>query len=342
MASLIRRREFIATLGGAAALVGGAETIVSPEKGFAQTTSNNPRIAILQAAGQTDPEGRGFVEAFEQGMRTAGWIKDVNVRLDYLWAGPDPQRATAVAAEAVGWKPAVTVGIGSPVVVPVHRATSTIPIVFALVSDPVAQGLVPSLAHPGGNITGFSHTEPEMGGKWLQLLKEIAPHTTRVMVMFNPGISPYNELFYRSIENAAPSLNVEVTRAPVQVDGDVEAVFEQLAGASNGAVLVPSDAFTFFRSAMIVALAAKTRLPAIYSFRRFVTDGGLIYYGPDPLEQIRAAASYVDRILKGAKPGDLPVQQPTKYALAINLKTAKTLGLDVPLRLQQFADEVIE
>jgi putative ABC transport system substrate-binding protein len=236
----------------------------------------------------------------------------------------------------------VIVALGTPVAVSLRRAISSIPIVFAIVSDPVGQGLVSSLARPGGNITGFSNFEPEMGGKWLQLLKEIASHATRITVMFNPATSPYNELFYRSVESAAPSFNVQVTQAPVRSDGEVEAVFERLAETTNSAVLVPSDAFTFFRSAMIVALAAKTRLPAIYSFRRFVIDGGLVFYGPDPFEQVRSSASYVDRILKGAKPGDLPIQQPTKYTLAINLKTARALGLDVPLHLQQLADEVIE
>jgi putative tryptophan/tyrosine transport system substrate-binding protein len=344
----IGRRELIAALGGAAvwplaaALVGGADTLLSPKRASAQTTSSNPRIAILQTAGQASPEGHEFAEAFEEGMRTAGWIKDVNVQLDYWWADNVPQRATAAAAEIAASKPAVIVCVGSPVVGPLHRATSTIPIVFALISDPVGQGLVPSLAHPEGNITGFSNFEPEMGGKWLQLLKEMVPHTTRVAVMFNPPISPYNERFERSIEDAASSLNVKVTRAPVQVDGEIEAVFDQLAGASNAAVLVPSDAFTFARSAMIVALAAKTRLPAIYAYRRFVRDGGLISYGPDPVHQVRSTASYVDRILKGTKPGDLPVQAPTKYELVINLKTAKALGLTIPPTVLALANEVIE
>ena len=341
MAVHIRRRELIAALAGATALAGGGEEIVWPERLFAQTTSN-PKIAILFSIEQADPESHGFVEAFEQGMRAAGWTKDVNVRLDYRWAGLDPQRATAAAAEVAGENPAVIVAVGSPVVVPLQRATSTIPIVFAIVSDPVKQGLVSSLSHPDGNITGFSHFEPEMGGKWLQLLKEIAPHTMRIAVMFNPATSPYNELFQRSIEDAAPSFNVEVTRAPVYVDGEVEAVFERLAGAPNGAVLVPSDTFTFSRTPTIVALAAKTRLPAIYAFRRFVVEGGLVFYGPDPFDELRSTASYVDRILKGAKPGDLPVQQPTKYALVINLKTAHALGLDVSLPLLGRADEVIE
>jgi putative tryptophan/tyrosine transport system substrate-binding protein len=187
------------------------------------------------------------------------------------------------------------------------------------VSDPIAQGLVSNLARPGGNITGFSIFEPGMGGKWLDLLKKIAPHTARVAVMFNPVISPVNELFQRSVEDAARSFDIEVTRAPVHDDREIEAVLEQFGLAQNSALLLPSDAFTAFRSKMIVALAGKYRLPAIYAYRRFVDDGGLVSYGIDLDEHLRSAASYVDRIIKGAKPGDLPVQQPTKYTLVINL-----------------------
>jgi putative tryptophan/tyrosine transport system substrate-binding protein len=339
----MKRREFIAVLGGATVLASEAAMIVWSKRGIAQTTSEIPRIAILLPGDEADPESRALVAAFEQGMRAAGRIKDVNVRLDYRWAGTDAQHATAAAAEIAGWNPTVIVAVGSPVVVPMHRATATIPIVFAVVSDPVGQGLVSSLAHPGGNITGFSNVEPGMGSKWLGLLKEIVPLTTRVAVMFNPATAPYNELFQRSIEDAARSLNVEVMRAPVQNDGEIEAVFARLAGARNGvALLVPSDAFTYFRSPLIVALAAKNRLPAIYAFRRFAADGGLVAYGVDPYDQIRSTAFYVDRIVKGAKPGDLPVQQPTKYTLVINLKTAQALGLAVPLTLQASADELIE
>jgi putative tryptophan/tyrosine transport system substrate-binding protein len=329
----ISKRKFIAVLGGAAAWLNAAR---------AQATSSNPRVAILMAIEQTDPGSHGFVEAFEQGMREAGWINGINVQLDYRWGSTDPQRAIAAALEVSGWNPSVIVAVGSPVVRPLQRATSTIPIVFAIVSDPVDQGFVSSLAHPGRNITGFSHFDPEMGSKWLELLKEIAPLTRLVAVMFNPATSPYNELFQHSIENAASSFKVEIMPVPVHADGEIEAVFERLAKLPNGALLVPSDTYTYYRSPNIVLLAAKARLPAIYAFRRFVDDGGLVFYGPDPYDEVRSTAFYVDRILKGAEPRELPVQQPSKFALVINLKTARALGLDVPLYLQQLADEVIE
>jgi putative tryptophan/tyrosine transport system substrate-binding protein len=329
----ISKRHLFAVLGCAATCLSTA---------WARATSSNPRVAVLMAIERTDPESQGFVAAFEQGMLEAGWINGVNVQLDYRWGSTDPQRAMAAALEVSGRNPSVIVAVGSPVVVPLQRATSTIPIVFAIVSDPVSQGLVLSLGHPGRNITGFSHFDPEMGGKWLELLKEIAPHTRLIAVMFNPATSPYNELFQHSIENAASSFKVEIMPAPVNADGEIEAVFERLAGVPNGAVLVPSDAYTYYRSPKIVLLAARSGLPAIYAFRRFVDDGGLVFYGPDPYEEVRSTAFYVDRILKGAEPSELPVQQPSKFNLVINLRTAKALGLDVPLNLQQLADELIE
>jgi putative ABC transport system substrate-binding protein len=241
MAIDIGRREFISVLGGVAALAGEAAMILWPTRVVAQRTREIPRIALLWVGEETDPEIRKFVAAFEQGLRTAGWITGVNVRLDYRWVGADPQLTTAAAAEVVGWNPTVIVALGSPPVVAMHRVTATIPIVFAAVSDPVGQGVVSSLAHPGGNITGFSNFEPGIGGKWLGLLKEIVPHTTRVAVMFNPATSPYNERFQRSVKDAAPTLNVEVMQALVHDDGEIEGVFDRLAGASNSALIVPSD-----------------------------------------------------------------------------------------------------
>ena len=275
-------------------------------------------------------------------MRSAGWVKDVNVRFDYRWGGTDPQHAASAAAEVAALKPEVVVAVGSPVVLAMQRVAATIPIVFAIVSDPVGQHVVSQLARPGGNVTGFSNLEPGIGGKWLQLLKEIALGATKVAVMFNPKTAPYNELFEQSVEDAARTFGVQVSRAPVRDDAEVAAVFERLSGEPDVALLVPSDAFTYFRSQMIVALAAKSWVPAIYAFRRFAVEGGLVAYGVDAFEQVRSSASYVDRILKGAKPGDLPVQMPTKYLLVINLQTAKALGLTVPPTLLSTADEVIE
>jgi putative tryptophan/tyrosine transport system substrate-binding protein len=331
----MRRREFIA-------LLGGAPLTMRSRIALAEPTGRMPKVAVLLVGSPDDHESPTLISAFEQGMRKAGWTKDANVRLDYYWGGTDPQRAAAAAADVAASKPDAIVAVGSPVVAATQRLTATIPIVFAIVSDPVGQGLVPNLAHPGGNVTGFSNLEPGVGGKWLELLKEIAPAATKVVVMFNPATSPYNELFERSVEDGARTFGVQVSRAPVHDDAEITALFDQLAGQPGVGVLVPSDAFTYFRSATIVALAAKNRLPAIYAFRRFADEGGLAAYGVDAFEQMRATASYVDRILKGAKPGDLPVQMPTKYSLMINLKTAKALGLNIPSGLLAAADDVIE
>jgi putative tryptophan/tyrosine transport system substrate-binding protein len=331
----MRRREFITLLGGASLTMRSAIAL-------AEANGWMPKVTVLFTGSADDPESPMIISAFEQGMRAAGWIKGVNVRLDYRSGGTDPQHAASSAAEVGASKPDVVVAIGSPSVVAMARVTTTIPIVFAVVSDPVGQGLVPNLTHPGGNITGFSNLEPGLGGKWLELLKEIAPSVTNVAVMFNPATSPYNELFERSVEDGARTFGVQVSRVPVHDDAEMAAAFERLAGQPDVGLLVPSDAFTYFRSATVVALAAKNQLPAIYPYRRFAEEGGLAAYGVDIFEQQRAAASYVDRILKGAKPGDLPVQMPIKYSLIINLKTAKTLGLNVPSGLLAAADEVVE
>ena len=327
----MRRREFIAGLSGAA-------VIVCPRIIFAQKIGEMPRIAVVRA----DPDDRQDVAVFEKGMRAAGWIKDINVRLDYYIGRDNSQLASSVVAEVVSSNPTIIVTIASPNTLAAHRLTSTIPIVFAVVSYPIDQGIAPSLAHPGGNVTGFSYFDGGIGGKWLQLLQEMTPQRTRFVSMYNPTGGPLPELFQRSIEDAARSLNVEVTRALVHTDSEIEAVFERIAGATDIALLIPSNAFTYIRSSMIAALAAKHRIPTIYPARRFADEGGLVAYGPDLYHQIYSAASYVDRILKGAKPGDLPIQQPTKYALIINLRAAKALDLDVPPSLLARADEVIE
>jgi putative ABC transport system substrate-binding protein len=331
----MKRRKFITLLASAA-------IVAKPTRVLPQTTGKMPTVAVLLAGTADDTESVTMVSAFEQGMRLAGWTKDANVHLDYRWGGTDPQQAASAAAEAAALKPDVVVAIGSPVVVAMQRVTATIPIVFAVVFDPVGQRLVTTLAHPGGNLTGFSNLEPGIGGRWLQLLKELAPKSSRVVVMFNPATSPYNDLFQRSVEDAASAFHVEVARAPVRDDGDIAAAFERFASSPDVGLLVPSDAFTYFRSGAIVTLAAKYRLPAIYAFRRFVTEGGFVSYGVDAFDQVRASGSYVDLILKGAKPRDLPVQMPTKYTLIINLTTAKALNLTVPPTWLALADETIE
>ena len=280
------------------------------------------------------------ISAFEQGMRKAGWLGDINARFDYRWGGT--KLTTTVPAEVVGSNPSIIVTIGSPATVAMHSASATIPIVFTVVSDPIGQGIVADLAHPGSNITGFSHFDSGMGGKWLQLLHEMTPQTTRFASIFNPAMGSYTELFERSIEDAARSLSLDVTRTPVRNDGEIETAFQRLAGTTSIALLFPTDQFTYARSAMIAALAVKHRLPAIYPARRFVDDGGLVAYGPDIYDEIHRSASYVDRILKGEQPGDLPVQAPTKFEFIINLKTAKTIGLTIPDSILARADEVIE
>jgi putative ABC transport system substrate-binding protein len=324
----MRRREFIAGLGSAAAIVGCNEV-------FAQKTIETPRIAVIGI----EPDQK-VIEAFDRGMRAAGWIKDANARVEYGWG--TQLSAAAVVAEVVSSNPSVIVSIGSPNTFAARKLTSTIPIVFAIVSDPVGQGIVTSFAHPGGNVTGFSNYDSEIGGKWLQVLREMAPQRTRFVSVFNPTNNPVSELFQSSFEDAARSLHVEVTQAPVYSDGEIQAVFERFAGATNIAFLFPSDPFTFFRSTMIAALASKHQIPAIFPARRFADDGGLVAYGPDIYHEIYSAASYVDRVLKGANPGDLPIQQPTKYTLVINLRAAKAIDLNIPSSLLARADEVIE
>ena len=332
----MRRRTFIAGLGCTA-------VNVWPELVFAQKTGEMPRIAMVRA----DPGDRQDVAVFEQGMRAAGWIKDINVRLDYYVGSDDPQRITSVATEAVSSNPTIIVTVASPNTLATQRLTSTIPIVFAVVSDPIGQGIVTNFAHPGGNVTGFSYFDSGIGGKWLQLLREMTPHRTRFVSMFGEVANPTGgfgipELFQRSIEDGARSLTVEVTRALVHNDSEIEAVFERIAGATDIALLIPSNLFTYIRSRMIAELAAKHRIPTMYPARRFADDGGLVAYGPDLYDEIYLAASYVDHILKGAKPGDLPIQQPTKYTLVINLRAAKALDLTIPPSLLARADEVIE
>jgi putative tryptophan/tyrosine transport system substrate-binding protein len=279
---------------------------------------------------------------FEQGMRAAGWTKDNNVRLDYYLGSDDPQLTASVVTEVVSSNPTIIVTIGSPNTLAAHRLTSRIPIVFSVVSYPIDQGIVTNLAHPGGNVTGFSYYDSGMGGKWLQLLQEMTPQRKRFVSMYNPIGGPYAELFQRSIEDAAHSLDVEVTRAPVHSDSEIEAVFDRIAGVTDIDLLIPSNAFTYTRSSLIAALAAKHHIPTMYPARRFADEGGLVAYGPDLYHQIYSAASYVDRILKGAKPGDLPIQQPTKYTLVINLRAAKALDLNIPSSVLARADEVIE
>jgi putative ABC transport system substrate-binding protein len=281
------------------------------------------------------------VEAFLQGLRQVGLIENRNVTVDITWVH-DETEFPRVMRELVQRGARVLIPAGTSAAVPAKRQKATIPIVFTAVSDPVAQGFVASLAHPGGNITGFSNFEPNIGSKWLQLLKEIVPSITHVGVLFNPRTSPYNALWMHSIEAAAPAFGVSAAQVSVQSDEDIRTAIDRLATMSGSGLIVPSDSFTFERAAMIASLATNSRLPGVYAFARFARQGGLISYGIDLVEQLEKAAAYGDRILKGDKAGELPVQGPTHYTMSINLKTAKALGLDVPLHLEQLADEVIE
>jgi putative tryptophan/tyrosine transport system substrate-binding protein len=333
MATHIRRREFMVALGGAVA--------TCPLGARAQQADRMRRVGLLMGYPEGDPEGQANLTAFRQGLQKLGWTEGRNIRIDIRWGGADPNKARTFAKELVSMAPDVIVPNTNLMTAILQPETHTIPIVFVFVGDPVGSGYVASLARPGGNITGFSALDPAIGGKWLEILKEMAPHVTRVAVILHPETPP-NVGFWRAAEAGAPSLGVKVTALGVHNTAEIEGRMTEFAAESNGGLIIAPHAVTLTYRNVIIGLAARYRLPAVYGFRIFATSGGLISYGTSPLEQFRRGASYVDRILKGEKPGDLPVQNPTKYELVINLKTAKALGLDVPLNLQQLADEVIE
>jgi putative ABC transport system substrate-binding protein len=334
MASHIGRRKFLATLGGAAASW--------PLTARAQQGERMRRVAVLMAFAEDDQETKARLAAFRQALQTLGWIEGRNIHIDYRFAGGDPARVQAYVAELVNAAPDLIVGHSTPVAAALKQATSTIPIVFAAVNDPLGQGFVASLAHPGGNITGFAFIEFTVVGKWLELLKEIAPGLRRVALIFNPQTAPHFPVYLRKLGAAPARLAAELTAAPVRDEAEIEAAIAALAREPGGGLIAAGDVFTNAHRALIMALAERHRLPVVYSLRQTVAEGGLMSYGPDGVDVVRRSASYVDRILKGAAPAELPVQQPTKYELVINLKTAKALGLDVSLQFQQRADEVIE
>jgi len=283
-----------------------------------------------------------LLAAFETGLSAAGWHKGRNLELTYRWGASNPDLLSRYAEELVRAAPDILLAFGTATLIPLHKATTTIPIVFASVSDPVGQGFVASVSHPGGNLTGFSNFDPDIGSRWLQVLKDVAPAVTHVTVMFNPRTSPYNALWMQAIERAAPGFQVSVSQVSVQSDEEIRNTITGLGTKPGSGLLVPSDSFTYIRSAMIAALANGNQVPAIYAFPRFVHDGGLIAYGVDLADQIRNAGGYVAQILKGDNPADLPIQAPTRYTLAINLKAANALGLSLPNGLLNAADEVIE
>jgi putative tryptophan/tyrosine transport system substrate-binding protein len=329
----MRRREFITLLGGAAA--------AWPLAAQAQHGERMRRIGVLLPAAADDPEWQARVGAFQQALALLGWTIGRNVRIEYRWGAGDADRFRQYAAELVALAPDVILASGSPSVAALQRATRTAPVVFGSVIDPVGAGFVESLARPGGNITGFTVFEYGISGKWLELLKQIAPGVTRVAVLRDAAIAAGSGQL-GALQGAAPSFGVELRPVDVRDANEIERAVTAFAREGNGGLIVTGSGLAIVHRQLIMALAARHKLPAVYFQRFFVTSGGLMSYGPDQTDQYRQAAGYVDRILKGEKPADLPVQAPTKYELVINLKTAKALGLDVPRALLARADEVIE
>jgi len=331
---MIRRRDFITLLGGAAA--------AWPLAARAQRTERVRRIGMLQPLAADDPEAQLRVSAVNGRLKELGWTDGSNVRIDYRWTSGNTALMRTQAADLVSLTPDVILGASTPVVAALRAETSTIPIVFVQVIDPVAAGFVTSLARPGGNVTGITNFEFTVGGKWLETLKEISPRLVRVAVLYNPKTAPYAGSLLRSIGSAAPSFAVEPTDTPVANAAEIERAIDSFAQMSNSGLLVLPDSTTLLHRDLIIARAAHHRLPAIYPFRYFAINGGLASYGTDAADTHRQAVSYVDRILRGTKPEDLPVQAPIKFELIVNLKAAKALGLEVPPTLLARADEVIE
>jgi putative ABC transport system substrate-binding protein len=326
------RRQFIAGLGSAAAW---------PLVARAQQADRVRRIGVLMEFGEDDPLGKPRISAFTQALADLGWTGSRNVRMDLRWYGDDINRIRALAQELVGVQPDILVTDTTPATVALQRETRTIPIVFAGLADPVASGIVARLDRPGGNITGFAFVEASLGGKWLELLSEIAPGLKRAAIMFNPDTAPLSA-YMPSFETAARSLKVEPIIAPVHSDGEIEAAIVSLGRATGGGLVVMGDVFAQAHRASIITAAARNNVPAFYNVSDFARDGGLLSYGVDLIDIFRRAATYVDRILRGAKPAELPVQLPTKFEMVVNLKTAKALGLTVPQSILLRADEVIE
>jgi putative tryptophan/tyrosine transport system substrate-binding protein len=330
----IGRRDLIAILGGAA--------VAWPLAARAQQPDRVRLIGVLMAYAESDATAQSWLAAFRAALAKLGWTEGNNLRIELRWSAADPDRIRTLAKELVDLRPDAIFGVTTPVIGALARETRTIPIVFAGVSDPIGSGFAASLAHPGGNITGFTINDPALGGKWVQLLKEIAPRTVHVALLFNPATTVPIQFFMPSIQAAASSFAVEVTAAPVHAKDEIEGVIASQAHNPGGGLFVMPDVFNDVNRELIIALAARYSVPAIYFNRFFSEPGGLISYGDIRAEQFRPAAGYIDRILKGEKPANLPLQAPTKFELIINLKTAKALGLTIPESFLARADEVIE
>jgi putative tryptophan/tyrosine transport system substrate-binding protein len=329
----MNRRHFITLLGGAAAW---------PLAAHAQQAERMRRIGVLMGYAENHSEAQAWVAAFREGLQKLGWTEGRNIRIDTRWGRADMELMQRFAQELVALQPDLILSQITPTTAALLQQTHTIPIVFAMVADPVGSGFVASLSRPGGHVTGFVTLEGSLSGKWLELLKEIAPRVARVALLFNPATATYAEYYLNPFKAAAASFAVEAIAAPVRDISELESVVAAQAREPNSGLIVMPDSFLIIHRAEVTSLAARYRLPTVYPYREFTELGGLLSYGFDRLDNFRRAATYADRILKGAKPSELPVQAPVKFDLVINLKTAKALGLDVPPLLQQRADEVIE
>jgi ABC-type uncharacterized transport system substrate-binding protein len=329
----MRRREFIALLHGAAAW---------PLAARAQQPDRMRRIAVLMNNAEDDPEGQTCAAAFRQGLQALGWTEGQNLRIDWRWMEGDVGRIRGAVAELVQAAPDIIVANGRVNLSEAVQVIRSIPIIFVLVNDPVGQGFISSLARPGGNVTGFTFVEYAIFGKSLELLKKVAPAVTRVGFIFNPDMSAYYDQFLPAFETQARQYSIALTVARVATEAEIDAAVAKLAAAPGGGLMVPPDAYTLVHRNLIVRSTAQHRIPAIYSYRQVIKEGGLMSYGPETSDIFRRSASYVDRILKGANPAELPAQAPAKFEFAINLKTAMTLGLTVPPTVIALADEVIE
>jgi putative ABC transport system substrate-binding protein len=336
----MRRRDFLSLIGSAS--LAPPLAVLAPRAARAQQTGQ-PRVAVVNSVAQDDADAAPRMAAFRQGLRQLGWTEGQHLRIDYFWSGSDPERIAEILAGIKRLGPDVIVSATTPVTVALRREIKTTPVVFLQVSDPIAAGLVASLASPGGNFTGFTNFEYSISGKWLEIIRDAAPATKRVGLMFNPDTAAGGGDYYLAFfEQIAPSLGFKPMALPVRGADQIEAAAGLLGDGSDGALVVMPDSFTTTHRDVIIAAAARHRVPAIYPFRFFVTSGGLVSYGIDNIDLYGRAAAYVDRILKGARVADLPVQQPAKFELAINLKTAAVLGVNIPSTLLARADQVVE